>query len=150
MFNYWKKITHWSIVSFCHNVFKSRLLQRRQKASLCGKGLTMHVQLCMHMYHAYTHVCEVSAKDRMPPGKAHLLAVYWIVYPWDHYYVNCRRDITEIILKTANKPNKKHPCMTIEQTLLKLTQLVIVLLCSITTNAFKQFWNSFILFSIIQ
>ena len=24
---------------FCHNVFKSRLLQRRQKASICGEGL---------------------------------------------------------------------------------------------------------------
>ena len=27
--------------SFCYNVFKSHLLQRRQKVSVCGKGLTM-------------------------------------------------------------------------------------------------------------
>ena len=26
---------------FCHNVFKSHLLQRRQKVSICGKGLTL-------------------------------------------------------------------------------------------------------------
>ena len=27
--------------SFCHNVFKSCMLQRHQKASVCGKGLSM-------------------------------------------------------------------------------------------------------------
>ena len=31
--------TNMSNFSFCHNDFKSRLLQGRQKASVCGKGL---------------------------------------------------------------------------------------------------------------
>ena len=34
--------------NFCNNVYNSRLLQRRQKASTCGKGLTSHcLGLCI-------------------------------------------------------------------------------------------------------
>ena len=29
--------------SFCHNVFRSRLLQRCQKASVCGKGFVKYI-----------------------------------------------------------------------------------------------------------
>ena len=35
-----EKLLVLSNFSFCHNVFKSCLQQRRQKASVCGKGLT--------------------------------------------------------------------------------------------------------------
>ena len=34
-----EKLLFMSIVSFCHNVFKSRLLQKRQKGNVCGEGL---------------------------------------------------------------------------------------------------------------
>ena len=41
-FNYWIKIcNHCGIFSFCHNVFKSCLLQRRQNVSACRKELKL-------------------------------------------------------------------------------------------------------------
>ena len=39
------EIAHLGNLSFCHNVFKSRLLHSRQKASIYGKGLS-HNDLC--------------------------------------------------------------------------------------------------------
>ena len=41
---------------FFHNVFKSRLLQRRQKWSVCGKGLNL-----LH-FEKYSQTC-----DQQPP-----------------------------------------------------------------------------------
>ena len=35
-----REIAHHEKFSFCHNVVKSRLLQRRQNAFICGKQLT--------------------------------------------------------------------------------------------------------------
>ena len=54
-YNYWKELkTLWKKKNllvlnnfyFCHNVFKSRLLQRLQKASICGKAL---IYSCLHI-----------------------------------------------------------------------------------------------------
>ena len=39
------EITHYKQFSFCHNDFKSCLLQSRQKAFICEKGLTMKEDL---------------------------------------------------------------------------------------------------------
>ena len=43
------EIARFANFSFCHNVFKSRLLQTREKASICRKGLIMYYVVFSHM-----------------------------------------------------------------------------------------------------
>ena len=49
-----EKLLVLSNLSFCHDVFKSRLLQTRQSASICGKGLKTFQELLTAIFYAHS------------------------------------------------------------------------------------------------